>query len=326
MKNNPLLSVIMPNYNDGAYISEALDAILSQSYRPMEVIIIDDGSTDNSLEIINEYARKNPIIRVIVNEKNMGVIASLKFGLEAAGGNYVYTASANDKVLPGFFDELMSLLIKHPDAGLCHSDSMALEKPKHIMSLGEETFYFTPNQLREKVPPVLGLFDISGGNSIVKKGVFIEYFDLFHKLKWSADAFVLFVIGIRYGICYVPKVLWASRQSLMGYSAKGVSQWKYQKEIFDYMFNLISSPEYSDIGDWIKANGICPPIEWDIRIMPYMLYNPRYREFLSFRLARRILWYSVKNRVSHFAPKSVKKLYRDFKNRYRRYRHSFLQQ
>jgi glycosyltransferase involved in cell wall biosynthesis len=67
------LSVIMVNYNHGKFIGEALDAILSQSYRPMEIIVIDDASTDNSLEIIQQFVRRDLIIRLIRREKNMGV-------------------------------------------------------------------------------------------------------------------------------------------------------------------------------------------------------------------------------------------------------------
>jgi len=122
------LSVIMPNYNHGKYIGEALNAILSQSYRPVEVIVIDDASTDNSVEIIQQFARKNSLVRFERNEKNMGVVkTSLKL-LNMARGDYIYDAAADDKVLPGLFEKSMNLLERHPNAGLCSALSIRIDE------------------------------------------------------------------------------------------------------------------------------------------------------------------------------------------------------
>lgn len=71
MKNNPRVSVIMPNYNCEKYIAEAIESILNQTFTDFEFIIIDDGSTDNSWNIIQEYAKKDDRIIAIKNEKNL---------------------------------------------------------------------------------------------------------------------------------------------------------------------------------------------------------------------------------------------------------------
>ena len=65
---NARLSVIVPNYNHAQYLPEAVNAILNQSCRPMEVIVIDDCSTDNSVEVIEAFIRQDPIIRLYRNE------------------------------------------------------------------------------------------------------------------------------------------------------------------------------------------------------------------------------------------------------------------
>ena len=69
MHNKGTLSVVMCNYNHGHYIQEALQAILSQSFPPLEVIVIDDGSTDNSVQIIGGIAEKNPTVKFYRNVK-----------------------------------------------------------------------------------------------------------------------------------------------------------------------------------------------------------------------------------------------------------------
>ena len=103
------LSVIMPNYNYANYIGEALNAILTQSFRPTEIIIVDDGSTDNSVAIIKEYMKNYSNIRLIQNEKNMGINYSNTLGLKKATGEYIYGCASDDRILPGFFEKSMEL-------------------------------------------------------------------------------------------------------------------------------------------------------------------------------------------------------------------------
>jgi len=76
-KNNPKISVIMPNYNCEKYISGAIESILKQSFTDFEFIIIDDGSTDNSWNIIQEYAKKDDRIVALRNKKNLKICKTL---------------------------------------------------------------------------------------------------------------------------------------------------------------------------------------------------------------------------------------------------------
>src|SRR5471030_1152802 len=97
------LSVILPNYNHGRYLPRALDALLAQDRPADEIIVVDDGATDDSLDIVSRYAEEYPSIRALKNPKNMGVIVTLTRGLQAARGKYVYFGAADDFVMPGFF-------------------------------------------------------------------------------------------------------------------------------------------------------------------------------------------------------------------------------
>jgi glycosyltransferase involved in cell wall biosynthesis len=72
--NTPVLSVLMPNYNHEEYIGEALEATLIQAYRPTEIIIIDDASTDNSAVVISQFAKKESIMSFFNNNKNVAKI------------------------------------------------------------------------------------------------------------------------------------------------------------------------------------------------------------------------------------------------------------
>ncbi|HEJ0210878.1 TPA: glycosyltransferase family 2 protein [Proteus mirabilis] len=77
----PKITVLMSVYNDEKYLQESIDSILNQTFKEFEFLIINDGSTDNSLSILKENAKKDPRIKLIINEQNIGLIASLNKGL-----------------------------------------------------------------------------------------------------------------------------------------------------------------------------------------------------------------------------------------------------
>src|SRR5688572_14043909 len=105
--SKPTLSVAISNYNHAHYLPDALEAILSQSYPAMEVIVIDDASTDNSVDVIERFARQNRSLRLIRNSSNMGVLHNANKLLGMVSGEYFYSAAADDRVLPGFFAKSM---------------------------------------------------------------------------------------------------------------------------------------------------------------------------------------------------------------------------
>lgn len=101
-----LVSVIVPVYNAEAFLQECLDSILSSTYTELEVIVVDDGSTDRSPQVCDEYAHADLRIQVI-HQKNLGVIAARNAGLKRAQGTYVGFVDADDIVSPIFFEEMV---------------------------------------------------------------------------------------------------------------------------------------------------------------------------------------------------------------------------
>lgn len=96
MTPHPELTVIMPVYNGSKYLREAIDSILSQSYQNFEFLIIDDGSKDDSLEIVESYKKRDSRIKLIKNIKNMGIVSSLNTGLEQSKGEFIARMDADD--------------------------------------------------------------------------------------------------------------------------------------------------------------------------------------------------------------------------------------
>lgn len=114
--DNPKMSVIMSVYNGEKYIREAIESILAQTFTDFEFIIVNDGSTGNSLEIIQSYNDKR--IRIINNEKNIGLTKSLNKALKQARGEYIARQDADDISLPNRFEEQIKYFEKDPEVAL----------------------------------------------------------------------------------------------------------------------------------------------------------------------------------------------------------------
>ena len=116
--------VVLPNYNHGRYIKRAIDAFLAQDFPPDEILVVDDGSTDNSRAILDKIALASPRVRVFKNEKNEGLIPAQLRALAAAKGKFIFLAAADDWILRGFFSLAVETLESCPQAGLFAGDSI----------------------------------------------------------------------------------------------------------------------------------------------------------------------------------------------------------
>jgi len=125
--NNPIVTVLLPVYNAERYIALAVESILKQSFRDFELLIINDGSTDNSLEIIRSF--KDERIRLVTNESNQKLIATLNKGIQLARGKYIARMDADDISLPERLQKQVDFMESHPEVGVCGAWFEPLELP-----------------------------------------------------------------------------------------------------------------------------------------------------------------------------------------------------
>lgn len=111
----PLVSVLMPVYNVEKYIREAMDGVVQQTFEDFEFVIVDDCSTDGTVAIVEEYAARDPRIRLTSTPRNMGHTAALNLGLDETKGEFVARMDGDDVTFPPRFDLQLAYLQKHPE-------------------------------------------------------------------------------------------------------------------------------------------------------------------------------------------------------------------
>lgn len=118
MKSTPTISVLMPAYNSALYLESSIESILQQSFADFEFIIIDDGSTDQTAEIVTTYAEKDSRIVFMRNAQNMASANSMNLGLGIARGKYIARMDADDISLPNRFARQVAFMDANPDIGI----------------------------------------------------------------------------------------------------------------------------------------------------------------------------------------------------------------
>lgn len=119
MAGRPLVSIVVPSFNQGRYIRETLDSILAQDYRPLEVLVLDGGSTDETVEVLKSYAA--PELQWW-SERDRGVVDAVNKGLARARGEIVAIQSSDDAYVPGAIATAVDALLGDPRLGLVYGD------------------------------------------------------------------------------------------------------------------------------------------------------------------------------------------------------------
>lgn len=119
-KRNPLVSVIIPTYNRGWIIKEAVDSVLAQDYRDFELIVVDDGSTDNTSEVLDAYRGTIKVFR----QENKGVSAARNRGIAEASGRFIAFLDSDDLWLPQKLSRQVEFFNTTPDALICQTEEV----------------------------------------------------------------------------------------------------------------------------------------------------------------------------------------------------------
>lgn len=150
MSNIPQISVVMSVYNGEKYLGEAIESILNQTFKDFEFIIINDGSTDKSLEIIKSY--KDERI-VIIDQKNMGLAKALNNGIKIAKGKYIARMDADDISMPNRLEIQYDFMERHPECVAVGSNAEVIDMDgNYVFTSNLETEW---EKIKQKLPQML---------------------------------------------------------------------------------------------------------------------------------------------------------------------------
>jgi len=218
------LSVILPNYNHGGLIARALYALLNQMPSASEIIVIDDGSTDDSVAVIESLQRQHSSIRLIRNTTNQGIVASVKSALAVATGEYLLFASSDDYVLPGLFAHALAGLTADPRAAFFCSGVALVDANNRVIGIRPVTApqrgrgYLSPADVRRVIRGTD--FWALGTSTVYRRRLLadIGYFDA--RLGSLGDALANRLLAFRHGFYFDPAVLAAYNKNPMSFSAR----------------------------------------------------------------------------------------------------------
>ncbi|HJO93000.1 MAG TPA: glycosyltransferase [Victivallales bacterium] len=146
----PSVSVCIPNYNNAKYLESCIQSTLAQTYQNTEVVLVDDCSTDNSLEIANKYKDQ---IRVFFNSTNLGQPKNTNKSIECSTGKYLVILHSDDLLLPNFIEKLVPILESYPNVGIAIGERMTTDETGNFTKVAPlyKTSCIIPGEKQAKV-------------------------------------------------------------------------------------------------------------------------------------------------------------------------------
>lgn len=216
------LSAIVPNYNHGAVIGEAIRALAAQVPAPDEIVVVDDASSDDSLALLAGLAAEYPMLRVIALEANGGAIAALNRGLLEARGHYVYFGAADDVTCPGLFSAMLDILAAHPQAAFACCEGA-------VQDLDTGTIGYRPPVRPAYVARFLSPAVVADsfrridnwiltGTAVMRRDLMTQNGGFDATFGAFADAYAMRRLALLHGCCFVPHLGMIWRISSQGLS------------------------------------------------------------------------------------------------------------
>src|SRR5690606_5259081 len=169
MISQPLVSIVLPVYNAEAYLYKALKSLLDQTYQHLEIWVVNDGSTDNSVAIAESFADER--IKIVHNETNLGLVDTLNKGVGLATGEFIARMDADDICLPERIKTQVEFLQANPDVALIDSIMELMDEQGNSLSAYNST-KVSEKQIKRTLP-----FDNCMGHSsvMIPREIYIQY-------------------------------------------------------------------------------------------------------------------------------------------------------
>jgi glycosyltransferase involved in cell wall biosynthesis len=283
------ISAIVPNYNHAQYLPRSIGALLDQPVLPCEIIVVDDASKDNSLEVLDGLARKHPLIRVLPNEKNLGCNASMNRAMAQAKADFVLFTAADDEVRPGVFEQHTRMLKAHPNAAIssgisewrCMATGM---KWYNGGGMPDRPCFLTPAEMSALCKR--GKLAINNQSAVYSKAALTAAGGWIPEFHWFADVFADAVVGFRHGMCHVPEVLSNFYLNPGSYFNASTSAYAARRAVMHQMLEALEGPRFADVAPIVRQSGFMGSFGWPMARV--VLGHRSHWPFLTSAFIRRV--------------------------------------
>lgn len=280
----PVISVVMPVYNGEKYLREAIESILNQTYSNFEFIILNDGSTDKTEEIILSY--DDPRIVYVKNDENMQIVKTLNKGIALAKGKYIARMDADDISLPKRFERELSYLQNHSECSAVFTKIQKIDESSELMG------FWTADQQNishTQIAKILPFKNCVAHPTVMIRSKILKQYCYDHRVKGSEDYHLwLSLIADGYILEKIDEVLLFYRihkSSITQQSVQGIKG--TQKQVSAKFFFLMERCKYLRCSsfEWDVVKGVCR----DCIGIAKIIIKPLLRE-VAMRFGR-FLWY-----------------------------------
>lgn len=279
------VSAILPNYNSVEFLPRSMQSLLNQTSPFDEIIIVDDGSTDESVNVINAFMERHKNIRLIKHEENQGVNAALNTGIKQATGDYVLLCAADDIYSIDMVALAKPVIKKNPSVGVICGDAIVhrfdLKKPFYRMLPYPANRFVTPEEFKSITRKSYVGFN-SGGGMFINRQAILDAGLLHLATRWHGDWLLYFIAAFRQGIYYINSVFIHIYMRKISYS-EGKQDKNVQDQVMLDTIRILEN-HYPDLRDHFKAAALLP--HYAIRYTILFLFDSTARRFFT----RKLLW------------------------------------
>ena len=232
----PRVSILVTVFNRAAYLAETLQSVLASSFQDFEVVVVDDHSSDGSLEIATQFARLDQRVRVYVNDKNLGDYPNRNRAASLACGQYFKYLDSDDLIYAHSLDIMVEAMEAHPDAvlGLCHSQPEA-EQPY--------PWALTPEQTYRKHFLGRGCLGCGPSGSIIRRDAFMDAGGFRPEWAVLSDTDLWYRLSARNSIVLMPPgLVWWRRHDGQEFS-RDQSELVYLQRGYELSIQALRAPE-----------------------------------------------------------------------------------
>jgi len=276
-----LVTVIIPAFNRLDYINQTIDSVLSQTHQPLELIVVDDGSSDGTLEAIKEYGDKLLLLQH-PNGENRGQAAAINLGLKQAKGEFIAILDSDDYWHNDYLSELLSILNANQDVSVCYCNGMAVDNSgNHLYPLFKKDQHIERNQRGDIL---LNCYISSPGTTVVRRSLYEKVGCLDQSLRSGQDHDMLIRFAEQGRFSFCDKHLFYYRQHADSISAKGAFvRWNNAFVILEKAISRESYPKHIirarkavinyRLGNAYKKKGMIFQAAW--RYIKALLLSPK---------------------------------------------------